>query len=77
MKKKLIQAQEVLNRLNTHPRMKIVPDQITGKTFALCIMESDNENETSIYRHISEYYKIDLLIAFIEGMYVGRTNPYV
>jgi len=73
MKKKLVQAQETLNRLITHPRMKIVPDQITGKTFALCIMENDNE----IQRHISEYYSIDLLIAFIEGMYVGKTNPYV
>lgn len=73
MKKKLVQAQETLNRLISNPRLKIVPDQITGKTFALCIMENDNE----IQRHISEYYNIDLLIAFIEGIYVGKTNPYV
>lgn len=76
-KSKLVQAQEALNRLITHPRMKIVPDQVTGKTYALCIMETDNEQETRIQRHVSDYYSPELLTAFIHGMYTGKTNPYV
>lgn len=74
---KLTQAQETLNRLIIHPRMKIVPDQVTGKTYALCIMETDNEQETRIQRHVSDYYSPELLTAFIHGMYTGKTNPYV
>ena len=64
---KLAQAQETLNRLITHPRIKIVPDQVTGKAYALCIMETDDEHETRIQRHISDYYSPELLTAFIEG----------
>ena len=74
---KLTQAQETLNRLITHPRMKIVPDQVAGKTYALCIMETDDEQETRIQRHVSDYYSPELLTAFIHGMYTGKTNPYV
>lgn len=74
---KLAQAQETLNRLITHPRIKIVPDQVTGKAYALCIMETDDEHETRIQRHISDYYSPELLTAFIEGLYIGKTNPYV
>lgn len=77
MKKKLKEAQELLNSMIIDPRMKIVPDQITGRKYALCLMETDTEDENRIQRHISDYYSIELLIAFIKGLYTGKTNPYV
>jgi len=77
MKKKLNEAQELLNSMIIDPRVKIVPDQITGKKYALCLMETDAEDEKRIQRHISNYYSIEVLIAFIRGLYTGMTNPYV
>ena len=77
MKKKLKEAQELLNSMIIDPRMKIVPDQITGRKYALCLMETDAEDKNRIQRHISDYYSIELLIAFIKGLYTGKTNPYV
>lgn len=77
MKKKLKEAQELLNSMIIDSRMKIVPDQITGRKYALCLMETDAEDENRIQRHISDYYSIELLIAFIKGLYTGKTNPYV
>ena len=38
MKKKLKEAQELLNSMIIDPTMKIVPDQITGRKYALCLM---------------------------------------
>ena len=40
-------------------------------------METDDEQEARIQRHISDYYSPELLTAFIEGLYIGKTNPYV
>ena len=60
--------QATLNRLK-NPRLKCVPDQITGKTYALCLMYSDNPNENRISRHISSYYTPKEMTAFIEGYY--------
>ena len=77
MKKKLQEAQTLLNSMIIDPRVKIVPDQITGRKYALCLMETDAEDENRIQRHISNYYSIEVLIAFIRGLYTGMTNPYV
>ena len=77
MKKKLKEAQELLNSMIIDPRVKIVPDQITGRKYALCLMETDAEDENRIQRHISDYYSIEVLLAFIKGLYTGITNPYV
>ena len=50
-----------------HPKLKCVKDEINGKTYSLCLMQSDNINETRIVRHISEYMSPKELIAFING----------
>lgn len=57
-----------------NPRLKCVPDQITGKRFALCLMETTDEKETRIQRHISSYLPPKELIAFIWGYYECMTN---
>lgn len=77
MKKKLEEAQELLNSMIIDPRVKIVPDQITGRKYALCLMKTYAEDENTIQRYISDYYSIENLIAFIRGLYTGMTNPYV
>ena len=63
-----IQMQASLKILK-NPQLKCVPDQITGKTYALCLMYSDDPAENRIARHISSYYHPKELIAFIEGYY--------
>ena len=57
-----------LARLN-NPELKCVPDQITGKTFALCLMESDKPDENRIARIISPFYPPKELTAYIDGYY--------
>lgn len=57
-----------LARLN-NPELRCVPDQITGKNYALCLMESDNPNENRIARIISPFYPPKELTAFIDGYY--------
>jgi hypothetical protein len=61
-----IVMQATLNRFE-NPRLKCVPDQITGKTYALCLMCTDEPNERRISRHISSYYPPKELTAFMEG----------
>ena len=56
-------------------RMRCVPDQITGKNYALCLMETPDEHETRIQRHISYYMSPKELIAFIYGYYEARNHP--
>ena len=57
-----------LTRLN-NPELKCVPDQITGKTYALCLMASDKPDENRIARIISSFYSPKELTAFMEGYY--------
>lgn len=57
-----------LARLN-NLALRCVPDQITGKNYALCLMESDNPNENRIARIISPFYPPKELTAFIDGYY--------
>lgn len=57
-----------LARLN-NPALRCVPDQITGKNYALCLMESDNPNENRIARIISPFYPPKELTAFMDGYY--------
>ena len=57
-----------LVRLN-NPELKCVPDQINGKTFALCLMESDKPDENRIARIISPFYPPKELTAYIDGYY--------
>ena len=77
LQQKLAKAQEALNRVNLNPRLRIVPDQITGRTFSLCVMETDEPHEGRIQRHITEYHKPEDLTLIIEGIYLGVTNPYL
>lgn len=58
-----------------NPRMRCVPDQITGKKYSLCLMETADEHENRIQRHISYYMPPKELIAFIYGYYEARNNP--
>lgn len=60
-----------------NPRIRCVPDQINGKTFALCLMETDDKNDRRIQRHISFYMKPKELTAFIWGYYECMTNHKV
>jgi hypothetical protein len=57
-----------------NPRFRCVPDQITGKTYALCLMETEDKNDNRIQRHISYYMKPDKLQAFMEGYYECMKN---
>lgn len=50
-----------------NPKLKWVPDQITGKNYALCLMQSEDKDEKVIVRHISPYMKPEMLLAFISG----------
>ena len=62
-KQKLEIALQVLN----NPELKCVPDEINGKTYALCLMASADKDERVIVRHISPYMKPLMLCAFITG----------
>ena len=68
-----IVMQATLNRFK-NPRLKCVPDQITGKTYALCLMYTDEPNENRISRYISSYYSPKELTAFMEGYYQALCN---
>lgn len=57
-----------LARLN-NPELRCVPDQITGKTFALCLMASNNPDENRIARIISPFYPPKELTAFMDGYF--------
>lgn len=57
-----------------NPRLKCVKDEINGKTYSLCLMESDDINERRIVRHISEYMSPKELIAFIKGYRQALTD---
>ena len=61
-----IRLEWALKSLN-NPKFKCVKDEINGKTYSLCLMQSDNINENRIVRHISEYMPPKELIAFISG----------
>lgn len=52
-----------------NPKMRCIADEITGQTFALCLMESEDKHERRIVRRISKYYPPKELIAFMEGYY--------
>ena len=62
-KSKLELALSVLN----NPLLKCVPDEITGKRYALCLMATENKDERVIDRHISPYMEPNQLCAFICG----------
>lgn len=62
-KQKLEIALQVFN----NPELKCVPDEINGKTYALCLMASADKDERVIIRHISPYMKPLMLCAFIAG----------
>lgn len=57
-----------LARLN-NSELRCVPDQITGKTFALCLMVSNNPDENRIARIISPFYPPKELTAFMDGYF--------
>lgn len=61
-----IRLEWTLKSLN-NPKLKCVKDEINGKTYSLCLMQSDDINEKRIVRHISEYMPPKELIAFISG----------
>lgn len=46
---------------------EIIPDQITGRKYAFCVMN----NENCIQRHISGYLKPADLLLFIDGYNAG------
>lgn len=74
----MINLQNKLDRtvdMLQNPRIKVIPDQITGQKYALCLMETDSEKETRIQRHISSYMTAKELIAFIYGYYEARNHP--
>ena len=50
-----------------NPRLKYVKDEITGKKYALCLMETDKPDERRIIRHISDYMEPKMLLAYMEG----------
>ena len=50
-----------------NPKLKYVKDEINGKKYALCLMETDEPNENRIVRHISSYMEPKLLLAYMEG----------
>lgn len=52
-----------------NPELKCMPDQITGKTYALCLMETDSPDEKRIARIISPFFPPKELTAFIMGYY--------
>lgn len=62
-----------LSHLN-NPKLKCVKDEIDGKTYSLCLMQSDSLNEKRIIRHISEYMSPKELIAFIKGYRQALTD---
>ena len=57
-----------------NPRIRCVPDQITGKKFALCLMETDDAKDNRIQKHISHYMTPKELTAFIWGYYTCMVN---
>lgn len=61
-----IRLEWTLKRLN-NPNLKCIKDEINGKTYSLCLMQSDALNEKRIIRHISKYMSPKELIAFMEG----------
>ena len=61
-----IRLEWTLKRLN-NPNLKCIKDEINGKTYSLCLMQSDALNEKRIIRHISEYMTPKELIAFMTG----------
>ena len=71
---------KTLNKLNfeatmlKNPRIRCIPDQISGKTYALCLMETDDVKDNRIQRHISFYMKPKELTAFIWGYYECLTH---
>lgn len=60
-----------LGKMHIAP-LKLVPDQITGKKYAICIMETSDPLETRIFRHVSEYYTPEELEIFLKGWDMGR-----
>lgn len=61
-----IRLEWTLKSLN-NPKLKCIKDEINGKTYSLCLMQSDAINEKRIVRHISEYMSPKELMAFING----------
>lgn len=60
-----------------NPLLKCMPDQITGKKYSLCLMETDSPSENRISKHISSYYSPKELIAFMEGYYQALYNNHL
>lgn len=66
-----------LERLK-NPRLKCIPDQITGKKYALCLMETDKPNEIRIASILSPFYPPKELTAFMDGYFKAlATNPSI
>lgn len=62
-----------LRRLN-NPRLRCMPDQITGKKYALCLMETDNPNELRVASILSPFYSPKELTAFMNGYFQATVN---
>lgn len=71
-KKQIIASiEERLTRMHIKP-LKLVADQITGKKYAICRMETSDPNETRVAQHISNYRTPEELQVFLDGWDMGR-----